>query len=51
MGLMDAQDEVGKVFQEKREADKLKQEAEEKTKEDAQKQAEQHEENKRQGML
>lgn len=51
MGLMDAQDKLGEAIQAKRIMKKASEEAASKVAEDAAKQAQQHEENKEQGMI
>jgi len=51
MGLFDAEDELGKEVQAKREADRAKKAMADKAKADAIKAQEQHEEDKRQGMI
>jgi hypothetical protein len=55
MGIIDdvmkGQDEVGKEYQHKRDAKKAQEHAAEEAKSNAMKEQEQHEENKRQGMI
>lgn len=51
MGLMDAQDKLGKQLQEQRDAKKAEEAAQAQAKEDAKKELDQHEKNKEQGMI
>lgn len=51
MGIWNAADEAGKRIKVEQDLSKMKDEAAQKAKEDTQKEAQQHEENKQQGMI